>query len=76
MRLLERAAKAEGEFMDLEPGMTKQGVRDLNSLGPRKKKPNAADGQRGEGGGEPARVPEQPVAEAAAVASTNAPTPS
>ena len=53
--------------MGLEAGMTKQGVRDLNSLGPRKTKPGAGDAQRGEGGGEPAREPQQPVAETPAV---------
>jgi len=62
------AAKAEGKLMDLEPGMTKQGVRDLNSLGPKKKRPTPVDAPRAEGGGEPARAPEQPVAEAATVA--------
>ena len=64
---------AEGQFMDLEPGMTRQGVRDLNVLGPKKKKPHAVDEQRGEGGGEPARVPEPPAAEAAVVAPMAAP---
>jgi hypothetical protein len=53
--------------MDSEVTLTKQGVRNLNSLGPKKKKPSAGDAQRGEGGADPARVPEQPVAEAAAV---------
>jgi hypothetical protein len=55
--------------MDLEPGVTKQGVRDLNSLGPKKsKKRNAGDSPRVEGGGEPAQVPEPPVADTAPVA--------
>ena len=54
--------------MDLEPGMTKQGVRDLNILFPKKKKPRAGDAAQGEGSGEPARASDSPVAEAAAVA--------
>ena len=54
--------------MDTEEKLTKQGVRNLNSLGPKKtKKPSAVEGQRGEGSGEPARVAEPPVAEAAPV---------
>jgi hypothetical protein len=54
--------------MDSEETLTKQGVRNLNSLGPKKeKKPRAGEGQRAEGGGEPASVPEHPVAEVAVV---------
>lgn len=53
--------------MSLEPGMTKQGLRDLNVLFPKKKKPRAADEPQGELAAEPTRAPEPPVAEAAAV---------
>jgi hypothetical protein len=47
--------------------MTKQGLRDLNVLFPKKKKPRAADEPQGELAAEPTRAPEPPVAEAAAV---------
>jgi hypothetical protein len=53
--------------MDLKPGMTKQGLRDLNVLYPKKKKPRAGEAQPGEAGAEPVRAAEPPVADAAAV---------
>jgi hypothetical protein len=58
---------AEGKLMSLEPGMTKQGLRDLNILFPKKKKPRAGDALPSEGSAELARAPEPPVAEAAVV---------
>ena len=49
-------------------GMTKQGVRDLNGLGPKKKKLRADHTPQGEGSAETARGAERPVADTAPVA--------
>lgn len=40
--------------MDLRPGMTKQGLRDLNLLYPKKKKLRTGEAQPGEAGAVPA----------------------
>jgi hypothetical protein len=54
--------------MDLEPGMTKPGVRDLNSLYPKKRKARPVDEPRGPDDAVPVPAPEASRAEAAAVA--------
>jgi hypothetical protein len=47
--------------------MTKQGVRDLNDLGPKKQRLRADYTPRSQRGGDIARVAEPPVADAAPV---------
>jgi hypothetical protein len=54
--------------MDLEPGMTKQGVRDLNSLYPKKRKARPGEEPRGPADAVPVPAPAASAAEAAAVA--------
>jgi hypothetical protein len=57
----------KGELMDSEDRMTKQGVRDLNSLGPKKK---TANGEHQEGVGDVVSAPSDPVLEPVAGAAS------
>jgi|WetSurMetagenome_2_1015567.scaffolds.fasta_scaffold593459_3 hypothetical protein len=59
--------------MKLEPGTTKQGLRDLNVLYPKKRKPRPGDEPQAANDGGPAPAPETAVAEAVAVAPTPLP---
>jgi hypothetical protein len=56
-------------------GMTKQGVRNLNNLGPRKKKVEAVEPERSEADDQAQAIPApaQPLPEAPAVAQQVAP---
>ena len=49
--------------MDLKPGTTKQGLRDLNVLYPKKKKPRAGEVQPVEAAAEPVVAAEPPAAD-------------
>ena len=56
--------------MDPVVSMTKQGVRNLNNLGPKKPKAIASDVEKAKGGDAPEQSAEQPHSEAPVPAST------